>query len=257
MENEKIKGKSLAARTIAAIFFCFQNNPGELGITEIAERLGVYTSKIHRIVSTLEESGLLEKNPITRKYKIGLKLFEIGNLYPIDLNIRIIANPHALALAKMFETNVHLGILSKTFPPSLVVIDRVISLQSKDTIRRISLNIPLHSSAMGKVFLAFIEKKNSNQILESIKLDKFTPSTITDKRILEKELKLVESQGYAMDKGETHPNLYCISSPIKDKNGIVAAISVSDLRQKIEKNIDEMINNITQTADFISRQLGN
>jgi len=205
----------------------------------------------------LEETGLLEKNPITRKYKVGLKLFEIGSLYPIDLNIRRITNPHALALAKMFETNVHLGILSKTFPPSLVVIDRVINLQSKDTVRRISFNIPLHSSAMGKVFLAFLEKKISNSILQNIKLDRYTPSTITDKRVLEKELKLIKSQGYAMDKGETHSNLYCISSPIKDKNGIVAAISVSDMRQKIEKNKDEMIKNIIKTADFISYQLGN
>jgi DNA-binding IclR family transcriptional regulator len=256
VEIKGTKGKSKAAHIISDILFCFKDGSGILGVTEIAKKLGVYTSKIHRVVSTLTEQGLLEQNPITKKYKIGLKLFEIGSLYPLNLNVRRIAYPHALTIAKMFETNVHLGILSKSIPYSLVVIERVINLQSSDSIRRISFNIPLHSSAMGKVFLAFLDKKTASSIIQNIKLERYTTNTITNKSHFEKELKLIRSQGYGMDKGETHTNLYCIAAPIKDKNGIAAAISVSDVRQKITKRQDEIVRNIIETADFISYQMG-
>lgn len=256
MRGKKSKNQSEAAKTVCEILSCFNSKSEELGITEIARELGMYTSKVHRVASTLETFGILERNPVTRKYRIGLRLFEMGTLYPINLSIRRIVRPHALELAKALDTNLHLGIMSKSIPYSVVIIDRVINVQSHSTIQRISFNIPLHSSSLGKVLLAFSERGFIELVLRDIELQKFTSSTITDRSRLEEELRLVRERGYATDREETHSNLYCVAAPIRDHSGIVAAISISDHRQKIEKRQDEIIARITDTAEVISYQLG-
>jgi len=257
MEAKENKSQSVGARVVSEILNSFNGDSPEIGIAELARKLGMYPSKIHRVVSALERSGLLEKNAVTRKYKIGLRLFEIGNLYPVNLSMRRIARPHALELARAFETNVHLGIMSKSMPCSVVIIDRVINIQSENSfIQRVSFNVPIHSSSLGKALLAFSEDRLVRSILQRINFERFTSSTITDRGRFEKELRLVRNQGYAIDRGETHSDLYCIGAPIRDSSGVIAAISVSDFREKIQKKEVEIINKIISTADSLSYQLG-
>jgi len=260
MNKEKMKARknvSITARTVCDILKCFSSDRGEAGITEIARILEVYPSKIHRVAVALEEAGLLEKSPVTKKYKIGLRLFEIGSLYPINLNIKRIVRHHALALAKSLGSNVHLGIMSKSIPYSIVILDRFVNIQSMNSIiHRISFNVPLHSSSLGKTLLAFSDSHAQAAILKNIKLQRFTPRTITKKAALEAELKLTKNRGYATDRGETHSGIYCIAAPIRDSSGVIAAISVSDVQKNIEKKQNKITETIIETADVISYQMG-
>ena len=251
------KNVSATARTVCDIFNCFDSDRGEAGITDIARILEVYPSKIHRVVTALEGAGLLEKSPVTKKYRIGLRLFEIGSLYPINLDIKRIVRPHALELAKSLASNVHLGIMSRSTPYSIVILDRFINIQSVNSIiHRISFNVPIHSSSLGKALLAFSDPATQRAVLKNIDMQRFTARTITKKATLEAELKLTKKRGYATDRGETHLGVYCIAAPIKDSSGVIAAISVSDIQGKIEKREKEIAERITETADVISYQMG-
>jgi len=257
MENRPPKNQSQAVADISAILACFNQDTDEIGINEIARKLGLYSSKVHRIVSSLENEGFLEKNPITKKYRIGLRLFETGMLYTTHSSLRKIVRPHAMELANKFATNVSLAILSKTKPKTAVVIDRVQSPQSPfHPVQRVYANIPLYASALGKALLAFSEEKFLTSYLKQVTLEKSTESTITDKNVLQMEIKQIQKQGYAISKGELYPDTWSIAAPIRDTNGLVASLSIVDFFEKIDKNMREIIKSVIQTSDFVSYQLG-
>ena len=247
-------GQSEAAKTISSVLSCFNYEKEELGISEIARELDAYPSKIYRIVATLSQNGLLEQNPTNKKYKIGLKLFEIGSLYLTNLNVRRIVRNHALRLAKYFETDVHLGILSKSPPYYIVIVDRFV--QSDTSIQRIHFNVPPYSSALGKAILAFLEDNLRFSIIQKLEFVKHTSSTITDGSRLEEELKLIRTRRYSYDQEETRENLCCIGVPIRDRKSVIAALSVSGTCKKIEKNKNKIIEELILTSDLVSYQLG-
>ena len=257
MENNAPKGQSKAVTDISEILACFTHEMDELGISEIAKKLNMYSSKVHRILSSLEKTGFIEKNPVTRKYRIGLKLFEMGMLYPVHSSLRKIVYPHAMELANKFGTNVSLGIISKSVPQKAVIIDRVQSPQSSvHAVQRVYTNIPLYASAAGKALLAFSGDEFHRSYLKDVTLEKSTETTITNKRLLQNEIRRIRNQGYAISKGELHPNLWSVAAPIRDNQGLVAALGIVDSIQMFNKNLKEMIKSIIQTTDFVSYQIG-
>ena len=247
---------SKSAETVTNILTCLYHESRELGITEIAKQLDSYPSKIQRIANTLVRTGILKKNSVTKKYSIGLLLFEIGSLYHRDLNLLKIVKPHAIELSKTFTGNIHLGILSQSTPYTVLVIDRVMNYQTDGSIRRVSFNIPMHSSSMGKVLLAFSDVEKQEEILNNIEIKKLTPTTIANKKQLKKECKLIREKGYALDEGETHSNIYCIGVPLYSSEGLEGALSISG-EKKINAEIKkEMIKTLIEKANSISYQMG-
>ena len=232
------KGQSQAVHDISLILSCFDQETGEIGINEIAKKLGMYSSKIHRIVSSLESAGFLEKNPETRKYRIGLRFFETGMLYPIHSSLRKIVRTHAMDLANKFTTNVSLGIISKSIPKTAVILDRIQSPQSSiHAVQRVVTNVPLYASGVGKALLAFSDPEFITAYLKDVKLEKSTESTITDKKILQDEIQRIRKQGYALSRGELHPDLWSITTPIMGKNKLIASLSIVDAYKIVEKNM--------------------
>lgn len=257
MENKAPKGQSQAVADISEILACFNHELDEVGINEIAKRCGMYSSKVHRIVSSLDKKGFLEKNPVTKKYRIGLRLFEMGMLYPIHSSLRKIVRPHAVELAKKFTTNASLAIISKSKPKTAVIIDRVQSSQSAiHAVQTVYANVPLYASAVGKALLAFSEDDFFPSYLEEVTLEKSTDSTITDRKILQNEIRQIKKQGYSISKGELYPSTWSIAAPVRDNKGLVASLSIVDTFEIVDKNKKEMIKSIIQTADFVSYQLG-
>lgn len=192
MGNKTPKGQSQAVVDISEILACLNHEMDEVGINEIAKKCGMYSSKVHRIVSSLEKKGFLEKNLATKKYRIGLRLFKMGMLYPIHSNLRKIVRPHAVELANKFTTNASLAIISKSKPKTAVIIDRVQSSESPiHTVQTVYTNIPLYASAIGKALLAFSEDNFFRSYIKEETLEKSTGSTITDKKLLHKEIQKI------------------------------------------------------------------
>jgi DNA-binding IclR family transcriptional regulator len=254
--NKKVKSESVAAKTIAEIIGCFSLNNEELGINEIARKLNYYPSKVHRILATMERYGFLDKIPTTKKYRIGLRFLQVGLLYPLNHPVIRITRPHAMEIAKNFTTNVSIGMLSKTKPYCAVIIDSFVNFDPTILLNRVTNNVSLHCSSLGKALLSFSEKEFADSIIQSIELKKFTASTITDRNELKKEIRNTRKRGYALDEGEVKPDQFCIGVPIRDSNGLVAAISISDRSGKVKKMKDVFIEKLLTTSEIVSYQLG-
>lgn len=247
--------ESKAAEDIIAILSLFNSETGELGISEIGRKLNLYPSKIHRLFIPLVRGGLLEQNPISKKYRLGIKNFELGMLYISQNALRKITRPHMEALGRKLKTNVSLAILRDH---NAMIIDNIQQWHLGSLLHLITINVPLHSSAVGKVLFAHLPRDQQKELLNSIDLQKLTKKTITRTSLLEKELKKIQQQGYAFDFGETYNILNSIASPIRDKNGsVIAAISLDDNKTRLTRKVsNQFLSELQYTTNFISKQLG-
>ncbi|HHJ00651.1 MAG TPA: IclR family transcriptional regulator [Candidatus Aerophobetes bacterium] len=226
-----------------------------MSITEISEKLGIYPSVVHRILDTLRYWGYVEQDPITQKYQLGLKVVELGmaKLHQMDLVKE--ATPYLKELVNRCDETVHLGVLED---------GQVLYLAKEEpsqTVRMVSYvgrRAPVHCTALGKVLLAHLSKKERKNILKKRGLPRFTENTITDEKALEEELQKVKEQGFALDRQEHEKDIRCIACPIRNHQGkVIAAISISGptYRMDVEKQA-HLREDLVRTAEEISKRLG-
>jgi DNA-binding IclR family transcriptional regulator len=212
-------------------------------------------SKISRMLKTLESEGFFEKNSETGKYRLGLAFFELGMVCALNFPLRKIVRPHLEEMAQKFNLTVSCAILKNS---KVVVIDRIQNLNIDLLTYRIGLNLPMHSTSVGKVLLAYLPEKEQDRLLKSINLVKFTDATIADRKLIKDDLKLIKQRGYATDHGETHEDLNCIAVPIRNGNGqVIAAINLMSERSRTSsEELFKLTDYLKERALFISRQLG-
>jgi len=224
-------------------------------MTEITEKLGLYPSTIHRILDTLKHRGYVEQDPKTQKYRLGLKLLELGmaKLHQMDLVKE--ATPYLKELVKLCNETVHLGILEE---------GEVLYLakeESSQTIRMISYvgkRAPLYCTALGKILLAYMSEEEREKILQNREFPRLTENTITDKEELEKELNRIKKQGFALDREENEKDVRCMAAPIRNyQEKVIAAISISSPIFRINKDVQNNLKKaILETSKKISERLG-
>jgi len=227
----------------------------ERGVSEISKTLGMSPSKVSRMLGTLEREGFFEKNSETGKYRLGIGFFELGIIYAFHFPLRKIIRPHIEQMAKELNLTASWGILRNS---KVIVVDRVQNLNIDLLTYRIGLNLPIHTTSIGKVLLAYLPDKEQNRILQSASIMKFTDATIVDKKLIKENLRFVRERGYATDEGETHEDLNCIAAPIKNgTREVIAAINLMDEKSRTTaERLFQFADTLKERAFFISRQLG-
>ncbi len=227
----------------------------EWGVTELSRELKINKSTVSKILSTLEAHRYLTQNPENRKYRLGLRFFEIGSLVAYQMDLQKVALPYMEELNRKVEETVHLVVMDNF---EIVYINKVESPQSLRIGTRVGGRLPAYCTGVGKVLLASLSPEELSQFLRRNRLKKHTPNTITDPERLKKVLHEIRLQGYAMDREEFAEGLMCVSAPIYNySQGVIAAISISGPSKRIkEKNVEELVSQIKATAREISRQLG-
>jgi len=227
----------------------------DMNITEISEKLGFYPSTTHRILDTLKYWDYVEQDSHTQKYQLGLKALELGmtKLHKMDL-VRE-ATPYLKELVNQYNETVHLGALEKKEVMYLA------KKESSQTIRMISYvgkRAPLHCTALGKVLLAYLPKEKRRKILEGKQLPRLTERTITDKEELEKNLKQIKKQGFALDNEENEKDVCCIAVPIRNYQGtVIAALSISRPSFRMYKNKQKDLEKaLIEIGEKISKRMG-
>ena len=226
-----------------------------MSIMEISKKLKIYPSTIHRVLNTLKYRGYVEQNPVNQKYRLGLKLVELGMARYHQIDLVKEAHPFLKELVDQCNETVHLGILDN---------DEVLYLAKEDcsrTIRMVSQvgrRAPLHSTALGKILLAYLPEKEREKIIAHKNLSCFTEHTIIEKKELEKELDKVKKQGFALDIEENEKEICCIAAPIRDYSGeVIAALSISSPFYRINTNQQkDLKNSLLQVSKKISKRLG-
>lgn len=226
-----------------------------LGITEISQYTGYHKSTVYRLIDTLCYRGYLTQDFETGKYKVGMKLFEIGSEVFNNLDLRSQVKPYLKEIEEKTAETVHLGVLDST---KMVYIDKV---ESRRTIRmssKIGSRTYAHSTGLGKAILAYLAEDEVEQIIEEEGLPKFTENTITNKEELINELEEIRKKGFAIDEEENETGIICVAAPIFDYNdNIVAAISISGPANRMTNNKIIKIKDIAREySKLISRALG-
>jgi DNA-binding IclR family transcriptional regulator len=189
---------------------------GELGTNELARRLGLNPSSVSRLLATLVEAGLAEQVADSGRYRLGLRLVELGNAVLARLDLREVARRHLRALVE--ETG-ETATLSAPGDPDAITVDFVLSASSVQSVPRVGRPSVAHATATGKVALAF-----GDVALPPGRLNAFTERTIADRATLAREVERVREQGWAQANGEREDDLNAVAAPVRGSRGELAAI---------------------------------
>ncbi|MGB9866504.1 MAG: IclR family transcriptional regulator [Bacillota bacterium] len=227
----------------------------ELALHDVAGKLGIAKSTAYGILTTLRELGYVEQSAFTGRYRLGLRLFELGSIVARRWDVRAVAAPYIEQLVDELGETVHLVILDRG---EVLYIDKRESRQSLRIVSQVGMRLPAHCTGVGKVLLAHLSPAELKWIISSKGLPRFTRNTITDPKLLEQELIKVRAQGYAIDNEEIMDSLRCVAAPIRDHTGkVCAAISVSGPVARLSgDNLRRATDLVTSTAAEISRGLG-
>ncbi|MCX8116656.1 MAG: IclR family transcriptional regulator [Desulfobacterota bacterium] len=234
-------------------------NPQGISLGELSSKVNLPKGTTHRLLSSLAYLGYVRQDEKTRYYLLGFKLVELGNILLNQLDLRKEAEPFLKELAEKTKETIHMVILDHN---EVVYIEKVEGDHNPSGLKmasRIGLRNPAHSSAVGKVLLAHFSEEELNQFLKGKELQKRTENTITDVAQLKDHLKIVRSQGYAIDNEENEKGVRCIGAPIYDRTGRpVAAISISGPAFRITKKLAQEVlkKEVMETASKISQRLG-
>jgi DNA-binding IclR family transcriptional regulator len=200
----------------------FRVGNAELTLAELTRHSSLPHATARRISRELVSAGFLEQTD-DGAFVVGLKLWETGSLAPRSLPLREAAMPFMSVLNESLRQHVQLAVREAE---EAVVIERLSAKDAVDVISHVAGRLPLHSSGVGKVLLAFAPEALIASILEG-PLPSKTPHTITDPRILAQELGQVRAHGFAMVRGETSVGADSVAARITAPNGsVIAALSV-------------------------------
>ncbi|MDI3313816.1 MAG: IclR family transcriptional regulator [Mycobacterium sp.] len=212
---------SVLARA-TAILSAFDRDRRPLGISELARRTGLAKSTVHRLTAELTRHGLLERR--SEGLVLGLRLFELGELVPRQLDLREAALPYMADLRAATRQTVHLAVLDGT---EVVYVEILRHHDAPPLPSRVGGRLPAHATAVGKAILAFSDPDVTEAVLRA-GLRRLAERTITNPDLLRRTLKFTRAHGIAYDYEESQAGLVCAASPITTATGDVAgALSVS------------------------------
>jgi DNA-binding IclR family transcriptional regulator len=225
-----------------------------LSLAEVCQRLRLHKSTAHRSLMVLERSALIERTPENR-YRLGLKLYELGNRAVEQVDLRTRVHPYFRRLAAQVGETVHLSVLQKT---SILYLDKVEPNRRVCVSSRTGTSNPVYCTSMGKAMLAFQPPEVIDQIVSKIRFVRYTHKTLTSREALLKALERVRRRGYAIDDQEIEIGVRCIGAPIFDeKRQAIAAVSVSGPASRITApTMPEIAEHLLRCCRDISSSLG-
>lgn len=230
------------------ILSCFDPKHSALTLTEISELTKLPMSTCHRIIGTLEDGGFLSKGS-DRKYRVGTKLWTIAQHAPLSERLRESALP---TLARLYEEtgeNVTLAVLDRG---QALYVDRLVGARSVPTISRAGGHLPLHTTGVGKVLLAYQPHKAIEQYI-SRPLPKPTPQSITNPEALLADLAEVRARGYSITREEMTKGSGSIAVPIMRKGKCIAAVGVIVHLARLD--INRLVATLNDAAASIAAEL--
>jgi len=206
----KIKSLQRALKVLEV----FNLGEPELGVTEIANHLGMNKSTVFNIIDTLEQNGYLRRNAKTSRYGLGLKLLQLSyNMYS-TFDLRQNLYPYLSEISAKTGETVYLGMLSDDHA-EVVYVDALLP-SSRMTIRNnIGVRAPVYCTAIGKALLSALSDADIKNVLEK-PLERFTPFTIISKDMLWEELARIRKRGFAIDEMEHEYGIKCVGISINN-----------------------------------------
>jgi IclR family acetate operon transcriptional repressor len=194
---------------------------GPVGVSALARSSGLPIGTIHRLLRTLAARGYVRQEA-SRAYALGPAVLRLGHATAWTLAAP--ARPYLARLVEISGETANLAVLEG---------DRVMYVAQSPSPHRLRMfaevgrHVTPHSTAVGKVLLAYLAPDAAQAIVRAIGLPARTPTTITDPDAFTAELDRVRARGWALDNGEEEAGVRCVAVPVRDGARVVAAMSVS------------------------------
>jgi IclR family KDG regulon transcriptional repressor len=239
----------------AAILNCFDVNDPELNVRDVGERTGLHKSTAHRILMALQHNGLVEQNPASGRYHLGLQLVKLGEHAVARLDLRVIARPFIVELAARTKRTVHLAVMDGD---QVVILDRVDGPDASSTPSFPGRLFPAHCTSLGKAMLADLDERELRRVIGNRSLKRFTPKTITRVDALVEDLHGIAKRGYATADQEMGMGLITVGAAIRNHAGtIMGAISIAGPSTQLRGAIlAAMGEDVKKAAALIATRLG-
>lgn len=242
-----IQSVDRAARILKAL----AGGPRRLGVSQLADQLGLPRPTVHGLLQTLQAHGFVEQDRDSDKYQLGPGLLHLGSSY-LDLNeLRARSLVHAERLAQRTGEAVRVGVLHGAH---VVVIHHVFRPDAAFQVLEVGAQLPAHASALGKAMLAYL----SEPVLDDGPLPRLTNKTL-NAQALARELEDVRNGGLAREKDEAVLGESSLAAPISDHAGhAVGAIGIVGETRRVfprgpAKGLPEAV---ADAARSVSRELG-
>ena len=235
------------------ILECFSLQDRELTLSEVTAKTGLNKTTAKRLISNLARRGYLKKLD-SKRYQLGLRLFELGGIVQSSLNLREATSGPMSQIQKKTGATVLLGTLMED---QLALIDK----REGRSFIRISADVgwrgPLHYGMLGMVLMAFLEPQEAKRILQKDKLQAYTPFSITNEEAFSLKLAHIRNQGYVIEKNEAVEGIVGIAAPIRDfSRQVIAALGIVLTNDQARNGMNEYVELVKGSCEKISRELG-
>jgi DNA-binding IclR family transcriptional regulator len=225
-----------------------------VSLKDLTITLGWDKATIHRLLLTLERRGYLLRDPSSKRYILGLKIFGLYDALAKNFDIQEVTRPSLSMVSRKTGESAHLAV---SVGKEIVFIDRVTSSETLSVNTQIGAREPLFCTALGRAILAFLPDEELAPHLPD-PLARYTQRTITDVSELRKRLRRVRERGFAIDNGEYLDGIRCIAAPIFNHDGVpIAAMGISGPRNRISLEKANLHGQLIRRATIdISRRAG-
>jgi DNA-binding IclR family transcriptional regulator len=246
-----IQSVDRAARILRAL----SSGSGRLGVSELADRLGLAKTTVHGLLRTLHDHGLVEQDPDSDKYQLGPQLLQLSNRY-LDLSE---LRTRSLAWSELLSTrsgeSVRVGV---PHGDGVLIVHHVFRPDTSLQILEVGAMLPMHATALGKAVLAYLPATEREDVLGA-GLPKLTGKTIATVAALSRELEDVRERGYAVEREEAVLGEVGVAAPIFGRLGaVVGGIGVAGPSERLtgKSRQSALATAVGEAARAISRDLG-
>lgn len=227
---------------------------GSCVAADVAKSLPIPKSSVYLLLDELKSMNYLTQDGEGR-YRLWMRLIELGESASEGIDIREVARRHLSALTEQTGLLCHLGIFDGNSAYYVLKIESssTISVRSRE-----GKVISLYRSGVGKCLLAWLPPEKQDELIAGFDYKRLTPTTITDSEAMRREIETIRTQGWALDDEEDVPSVRCVAAPVFDARGaIVAAISAVGATVQIAADrIPPLSAQVVSSARDISKELG-
>ncbi len=250
--TERRSGGSQTAERAFAVLLTFKTGPSSLGVSEIARRVGLNTSIVHRLLRSLVDAELLEQDEHTSRYRLGRGLASLAEVFFRQRRFDLV-EPELRRLSTAAGGSAALAVRDGNEAVILVYTPSLPPEQVDAWPRR----VPLHLSALGRVLLAFGDPDDGGGLDALAPLSAATRWSTTDLEVLRAELELIRHQGFAIVRRETSEDQLSIAVPVFDVDGrIYLALGIRlQYHDDDERRVDSVLAELRRSTPNVTEVL--
>lgn len=244
---------STVERALDMLVYFTNSEQPDLGVTEVANGLGLSKTVVHRLLTTLVSRGFVAVDQRSRRYRLGPAALALGSAYRDRLDVRRLVEPW---LRQLSERTNETATLSFRQGSSRFYVDQVTPAREVRMTVAIGEPFPLHAGSSSKAFLAFVDAAEREHYLR-LPLAPLTARTVVDVDALRPELELIRARGWASSEGERQTGAASVAAPVFDRGGEpIAVVSVCGPAERFAGELDAIVAELLSATTAISSELG-